>query len=509
MTAAERYAQLEGSRTPYLTRARECAKLTIPSLMPEEGTSGSSDLPTPYQGMGARGVNNLAAKLLLALLPPSAPFFRLSIDDFALAEIAGDRPEARSEVEKTLGDIERTVMTEIEATAIRVSAFEALKQLLNAGNVLLYLPPTGGMKVFRLDRYVVKRDPMGNILEIVVKEEVSPAALPEELRKKLKDRIKSKGVNDQKTVKLFTYVRREGDKMLMHQEVEGEIVPGTKGSVPVDKSPWIALRWAKIDGEDYGRGHVEEYIGDLRSLEGLTEAIVEGSAAAAKVLFLVDPNSTTQASVIAESKNLDVRTGNADDVTVLQVDKLGDFRVALQTIEMITARLAQAFLLMESVQRDAERVTAEEVRRVSSELDDALGGVYSILSQEFQHPLVRRVMYRMQEDNRLPQLPEDMVRPTIITGVEALGRGHDLNRLMMFGRVISDSLGPEAFTAAIRAEDFIKRVGTNLGIDMDGLVKSREELQADQQNSQMQALIQNLGPELVKQMGQGGGVPSQ
>ena len=67
-------------------------------------------------------------------------------------------------------------------------------------------------------------------------------------------------------------------------------IPKTQGSFPVDKSPYIPLRFNRVDGEDYGRGYVEEYYGDLKSLEGLTRAIVEGSAAASKVLFMVAPN---------------------------------------------------------------------------------------------------------------------------------------------------------------------------------------------------------------------------
>ena len=36
--------------------------------------------------------------------------------------------------------------------------------------------------MFRLDRYVVKRDPMGNVTHIVVKETVAPMMLPESVR---------------------------------------------------------------------------------------------------------------------------------------------------------------------------------------------------------------------------------------------------------------------------------------------------------------------------------------
>ena len=54
----------------------------------------------------------------------------------------------------------------------------------------------------------------------------------------------------------------------------------------------VVLRFNSVDGEDYGRGRVEEFLGDLKTLEGLSQALVEGSAAAAKVIFLVSPSST-------------------------------------------------------------------------------------------------------------------------------------------------------------------------------------------------------------------------
>ena len=63
-----RYTKLGEKRQHYLDRARECSELTIPSLIPDDSFHHSSDLYTPYQSVGARGVNNLASKLLLLLL---------------------------------------------------------------------------------------------------------------------------------------------------------------------------------------------------------------------------------------------------------------------------------------------------------------------------------------------------------------------------------------------------------------------------------------------------------
>ena len=354
---AKRYAQLESNRDAFLQRARDAAEITIPTLMPPDGHNGSTIYKTPYQSVGSRGVNNLASKLLIALLPPNSPFFRLTIDDFDLQELAGN--DARGAVEDALARIERAGLQEIEGTAIRVPVFEALKQLVVTGNALLYMPPKEkGMKVFRLDRYVIKRDTMGNVLEIITKESVSPLMLPEEVRMQLTD-PEDKSTKD---YDLFTHVYLEGKKWIVYQEVAGIEIPESRGSYPLEQNPFIPLRFIRIDGEDYGRGYVEEYLGDLKSLEALTKSIVEGSAASAKVLFLVRPNGTTKAKNLAESPNGAIVTGDANDVSTLQVQKSGDFRVAMETMRTITERLSFAFLLNSSVQRQAERVTAEEVR---------------------------------------------------------------------------------------------------------------------------------------------------
>ena len=73
-------------KSAYLDRAIECAKYTLPTLITDNARSSGKNLytkiNTTYQGLGARGVNNLASKLLIALLPPNQAFFRLSVDLF-------------------------------------------------------------------------------------------------------------------------------------------------------------------------------------------------------------------------------------------------------------------------------------------------------------------------------------------------------------------------------------------------------------------------------------------
>ena len=78
-TAKERYLKLKDKREMFVDRAQECSELTISSLIPTDGHNHSAKIYNPFQSVGARGVNNLASKLLLLLLPPNSPFFRLSV----------------------------------------------------------------------------------------------------------------------------------------------------------------------------------------------------------------------------------------------------------------------------------------------------------------------------------------------------------------------------------------------------------------------------------------------
>jgi len=495
-SAQKIYEALEGHRYTYLERARTCSRLTLPYVMPEEGFGPHSRLDTPFSGVGARGVNNLASKLLLALLPPNSPFFRLQADAKKLAE-ENTPPELMSEIEQSLQGLEELVMAEVSRGSYRVGIHEALKHLIITGNALLYLPADGGLRVFHLDRFVTKRDPMGNLLKVATKETLSLSALPEDVRNRVAA-SDPEGLNEYSQVDLYTASCRRGDEWVISQDVKGIEIPEAGGSVPLDENPFIPLRLSRIDGEAYGRGFVEEYLGDIQSLESLTRAIVEGSAAAAKVLFLVNPNGTTRAKTLSDSPNGAIVQGNAGDVTTLQLNKFNDFRTAQVTMEAIKDRLGSAFLLTSGVVRNAERVTAEEIRMLSQELESSLGGLYSLLASEMQMPLVNRVMSVMQKKGELPKLPDNLVKTVIVTGVEALGRGNDLSKLDLFLAGAAQVVGPQAIGQFVNVEEYFKRRATSLGIKTQGLIKSAEQMQQEAQQAQMMQMAQKVGPAGIK-----------
>ena len=193
--------------------------------------------------------------------------------------------------------------------------------------------------------------------------------------------------------------------------------------------------------------------------------------------------------------------GHPDQV-ILKVMLIGTLTNCYNSIvddisELITDRLSYAFLLTEGTIRQAERVTAEEVRLITQSIERQLGGAFSLLSQELQLPLVNRMMDRLQKKKKLPKLPKKYIQPAIITGIEALARGSDLNRLDFFLSGMAQTVGPEAIAQYVNLGEYIKRRATALGIDTQGLIKTEEELMMEMQQAQQDAVAQQYGGQVM------------
>ena len=504
MNARERYNELAAGRTQFLDSAVECSKLTLPHLITDDNgvRPNKLSLKTPWQSVGAKAVVTLAAKLMLALLPPQTTFFKLQVRDDKLGQEMD--PNMRSELDLSFSKLERMVMEYIAASNDRVAVHQALKHLIVGGNALIFMGKDG-LKNFPLNRYVVNRDGNGNVLEIVTKELINKRvldfALPEPLPNRPNDDSHSGADDDD--VEVYTCVKldEKSGRWVWYQEVLDQMVPGSRSTAPKKASPWLPLRFNTVDGEDYGRGRVEEFIGDLKSLEGLSQSLVEGAAAASKVIFLVSPSSTTKPQTIAQAGNGAIVQGRAEDVQVIQVGKTADFQTAANMASVIERRLSEAFLVMNV--RQAERVTAEEVRLTQMELEQQLGGIFSLLTVEFLIPYLDRTLLVLQRSNEIPKLPKDLVRPSIVAGVNALGRGQDRDSLVQFITAIAQTMGPEALAQYVNPEEAIKRLAAAQGIDILNLVKTQAQMQQELQQQQQMAAQQSL----VDQAGQFANAP--
>lgn len=490
-TAKSRYSALTSARSAALEKAREASDLTIPGLIPRDGDSDSTLLDQAYQSLGARGANNLTSKLMLALFPPGSPFFRYYINDEATA---GQPPDLIEAVRSGLAKIETKAA--LRAESMRSSIWQFLLQLVVGGNAILHMPLKDSPQVFGLNQFVVRRTPAGDPAEVIIKEAVYPHTLDEKI-------ITDAGIDLEKTRKdltldLYTVIHWKDGRVTWWQELNDKRV-GEESSTPEDISPWLVSRWKARPGRHYGDGHAMENLGDLMSFEGLSKAVFEFAEVAAKVIFLDKPSSQTDIRELQRAKTGDFVQGSKEDIDVLQLEKYADFQVVDAVMQRLERRIAEAFLLSTGTIRNAERVTAEEIRQVAQELEDALGGVYTVMAAEFQLPFTRRLLHLMQRDGEIKPIPKNTVKPVVVTGFDALGRAHSNNRIRAFIADAVNLLGPSALER-INQTTVMNRLGTGYGVeDLEEILLSDEQVAAAQQQAMMAQAMQQAAPGFVQE----------
>ena len=484
ISAANEYKNMADKRQPFHTRAKDASKLTLPQMYPESDETSSTNYPTPYQSLGARGVNNLANKMILSLFPPATAFFKLAPNQLASAQ-AG---VSDGDIQNAMYIVEKGVVNEMEVSQLRSTLVEVIKQGVVGGSSVLFIPEEGRPRAYTLQQFGVKRSRSGVVIKMVLKESVNFLELPADVRNSITD-LDDKEREGKKDLDLYTLiVRDDEDKYQVVQEVKGMKIKGTEATYLEKELPYVFVPFVDRN-EDYGRSYVEDFIGDLQSYEGLRQAILEAAAESARLIYLVRPNSTLTPKKLASAKSGAVIQGSPDDVSVLQADKRLDVQMAQNEAEVIRTDLATIFLLDSAVRRNAERVTAEEIRKVSQELEVALGGIYSTLANVLQEPLVRLYLKRLVKKGVIKDVLKNNIELEITTGSAALGRGSEFRALQSFMAASVELLGPEV-SKFMNIPEALQRMAYSLDINTGELVKSQQQLQQEQQEQQQAELQQ-------------------
>jgi hypothetical protein len=500
VTACERYKKLAEKREPYLRRARDMAKHSLPRLYPPDGASESTEFYKPWQSFVAQGVSGFASKLTLSLLPPNRRPFRFEPKPKVARQLeeaaASTGLDVPGEILEALSNAESLIHRQIESLGHRRTCNVIAQHLQVSGNVAVDLGAPNP-KVYPLHSFVCVRDREGNLVELLLKESVARSALTEEVIQQ----INRQNLNQPERQKMdeydiYTWIKLEKNLWKIHQEVEDVVIPKSKGQYPKDTPRFLALRWGKVDGEHYARSLLEDYAGDVSAVESLHQSVIAYALAASKLLYLVNPGGVTDIADVVDAESGAVRPGSAEDVTVPQINKQLDLQAAQEALSSIIQRLSAVFLMTINLRRDAERVTAEEIRLIANEADSSNAGIYSTLAAEYQLPLVRWIKYRMEQKKELPDLPDDTVDITIVGGIDALGRTADLQALDEFIRGAAEILGPQAIEY-IKIPNYLRRRAAALSQDSKELVKSEDEIQQQQAQAQNAALAQKVGPNVV------------
>ena len=494
-----RFSELDMKKSSMYTRWEEYAQWTLPYIFPRKDST-TIEMPGPSNSAGPQAVNNLANKLITTMFPVD-PFFRLRITTDIMAELKGAASQGDTNAQGVLDNLdkqllegEQQAMQKLGYNKFRTESTNVAKSLIITGNALLYHPEddSNNVQSYGLRDYCVVRDLSGTVIELMTCDKKALVSFSETDRAGIvAAHPKHMKLKDTTEITLFTQFKLLDDGKYHIKQSAGEYMLDAEGAWTTTEFPYIPLTWNRVRGEDYGRGLVEDYAGSFHGLYTLNDAVLGMVALASDTKFLVDPTSTIDVDRLNSSKRGTYHSGRKDDVSTIAYDKAIDMAFIKDLMNEYQMQISKAFLLNSSIQRDAERVTAEEIRYVAGELDLAHGGVYSRFAEDWQLKLATLLLHRI--DFKIDS--QRIIYPQIVTGLDSLSRAGDLDNLRLF--VMDMQLlneVPEEIRSVIDPLKFAEFVGTRRSVDYTEFTKTAEQIQQEQQQL-MQQQNQQLGME--------------
>lgn len=493
-----RWETLHNAKGDLLIRSEQYSAWTVPSVFPEEfqGTR-NTELMLSNDSLGARGLNSMANKVVSTLFRLQGSFFRLHLDEEQREQLEAlskdskraDVGQALSQIDRVFNSAERKAMDRLATVQFRDKAVDTAKLLLVTGNALQYTPENGPTQVYSIRDYSLVRDLSGTVIEIVTRDTKAFETFSDEVKAQLRftRQYAREGYEDRTPVVIFTRIRLEDDGKY-HVTQAADLVDLDLGehsvSYPAKILPWLPLTWNLRRGEDYGTGLVEDYSGAFHSIEVLTQSLLNVAGIMGDIKFFVNPASLVDVEELNRSPSGSYHSGKEGDVTTPQMNKHNDAQFIQAMIDRYSNQISQAFMLNTGMVRDAERVTAEEIRMIAQELENAHGGVYSRLAHQWQQPLAYILLDRIGFDGS-----QWGVEPQIVTGMDNLSRAGEMDNLKLW---ISDLAALEAIPEDIRRVinplKFAEYAGLNRQVPWEKLCYTDKEMQ--QQAAQMQQMQQ-------------------
>lgn len=489
--------------TNVLDKSRQYAKWTLPKLMAElcmvKGATAGR-LERDYQDIGALLVNNLSAKLAALLFPTSRPFYRIKLSD-ALKKKAEQEGIQNIDLQSGFARMEQESCQQVFLNASYEQLILALAHLIVTGNVLVFRDSKNKRTLcYGLESFSVLRDGRGSMMECILREYTDFESLAGDIQTvlKAKHRSKYRGPKGSNKVDLFTRIERvigEHDNVTyrVSQEVDGVPV-GEPGSYPEHLCPWIVPTWSLVIGENYGRGLVEDYAGGFAKLSDTSHASTLYQIAAAKVLNLVAPGTNADVDEMESAECGEYVVGGKDSVVAHESGDAQKMAQMEASIEAQFQRLARAFMYKANT-RNAERVTAFELRQDALEAENTLGGAYSSLSASVQVPMAHILLTEINP-GALAGLITQSMKLDISAGIPALGRASDVQNLTQATQEVGAIL-PVLVDVDKRFDPkkLVDMIMAGQSVDTSALFRSEEEMaqmeKAEKDAAQAQTDINN------------------
>ena len=286
------WEKMTAEKGDLIDRAEAFSRWTVAAIMPADGGEKVEQIHGNVP-QGARLVNHLSNRVVDVLFPVSRPFFTVAMTPEAKLKLEQEMGEEQSgAIQEAVRDatsrVEEAAMRGLHLTAYRPVAIMGTKHLIVTGNALLRRMPEGERVLYPVNRYGVRRDILGNEIEVVLADKKVFSTFEQATQALIL--AASPNVKQEDEIELLTHYVRENGRWKITQEAEG--VPLAYNVYQNDDDyDLLILSWSLHPGENYGRGLVEAHATLSHQVDVMNEAIQDPTAIIADIKFFVRPGS--------------------------------------------------------------------------------------------------------------------------------------------------------------------------------------------------------------------------
>lgn len=502
-----RWEALKSERSTWYPHWQEISEVLTPRtgrFLVSDTNKGDKRHRAILDNTGTRALRTLAGGMMAGMTSPARPWFRLTTANPELDE--------EQAVKDWLGKTTSAMLMLFNRTNIYRALHTAYEELGAYGTaaVIVYDDASNVIhcQPLTIGEYCIATDGRGNVNTLYREFRMTVSQLVQEFgyencSDSVKKKFDQRQFDDWETVinaiepRNMRDPEKEDAVNMPWRSVYFEVSPDGKllRESGFRRFPVLCGRWVVSGGDIYGTSPGMEALGDLHQLqdEQLCKSQAINYQANPPVLVPADLKDDESSivpggTVFVDSASQAQMVRSAFDVP-LRIDAL------LSDIQDVRARINEAFykdIFMMLTETGGDRMTATEVAERHEEKMLMLGPVLDRLNTEMLDPLISLVYDRMQQEDLIPPVPEELTDTTInVDFISILAQSQKavttnaVDRFVNAMNVVA-GMKPEVLDK-FDCDYWADTYGDSLGIDAKLVRPTKDAEEIRMQRAQMQA----------------------
>ena len=498
-----------------------------------------------YDGTARTAAARLQNNLLTGLVPPWAPWFRLTpgIDTQFAIEEDKDPDKTRSAIQRSLDIASDVVLTHLHSSNFYRVMGECFTDMIVAAGIIAIEPDDDRETItfvdVPIDQAAIVADEHGDVQYVYHQFRMLNRSIIERYGDRLTaTTLKALSADDlgQSTIMVAVEYDKERDKYIKrkffwardnqntHTSTTPQHAPMMKESSLLEESeldynPFIVARWSALPNNPYGEGPALKALADMRTLNTVMQAFLQRLALEANGAW------TAVDDDVFDPYTLDIRAGTVIPVSsndhtnpsIRRLDVPGNVQAVGLGIEDLRANIRDQFFEDRLTQAGRTPLTATEILERSDAVAREMGASFGILTSEFLIPLIRTTMMILSGYEKYKDLFDGIELDGVDYTIEFLGTIARAQRKREGNEMLSilstsgqmGSLYPE-LPLMLKNTEIAREAFSNLGVE-DKFIRNNSELQEELQKAQEGAQFTNqlAGQTGTVDVGQGQGQATQ